>query len=242
MIEASQGRLENKLRKGMVIAMKMGCFARPPKFGKRLALMAAGVLLQGFGLSVLININLGTDPCSCLTQGIIRHINISFGTAQLLSQLVMFLVVIAFDRSLIGFGTLGNMIFVGYISDFWCWVWARVVPEGLFGRLPARWGLLLPTLAVFIFGAALYMSAGLGTSPYDGIPFIIASRLPKLRFRIVRVLWDFCFMAAGFVLGGDVGIVTLGVVLFLGPVISWLKNRIEGMLLGGENPGKARRG
>lgn len=112
--------------------MKVTCFARPPKFRNRMIMMIIGVLLQGLGLSLLINLNLGTDPCSCLTQGVINYVPISFGTAQLLCHLVTFLFVIRFDMSLIGFGTIGNMVFLGYISDFWRFVWSRVTPEGFF--------------------------------------------------------------------------------------------------------------
>ncbi|MCM1188825.1 MAG: hypothetical protein NC541_05975 [bacterium] len=206
---------------------KPACFARPPKFWNRLFLVFLGVMLQGFALSLLININLGTDPCSCLTQGIINHVSISFGTAQLLCQLVTFLFVIRFDLSLIGFGTVGNMVFLGYISDFWRWVWVRVTPEGFFERLPVRWGLLVPTLLIFILGASTYMTAGLGTSPYDGLPFIISNRTKKVSFKVVRMIWDICFMAAGFLLGGDVGIVTVAVAFFLGPVITWVRTKLE---------------
>ena len=44
--------------------MKMTCFARPPKFWTRLAMMITGVTVQGFGLSLLIRLALGTDPVS----------------------------------------------------------------------------------------------------------------------------------------------------------------------------------
>lgn len=216
---------------------KLTCFARPPRFKNRLLLVILGVMLQGFGLSALININLGTDPCSCLTQGVINHVNISFGTAQLLCQLVMFLFVIRFDMSLIGFGTIGNMVFLGYISDFWRWVWANVTPEGFFERLPVRWGLLLPALFVFILGASTYMTAGLGASPYDGIPFILSNHIHKVSFKIVRMTWDICFMAAGFLLGGDVGIVTAAVAFFLGPVITWIRTKLERFISAGNESG-----
>ena len=49
--------------------MKKKCFERPPKFRNRMIMMLIGVVLQALGLSLLINIELGTDPCSCLTQG-----------------------------------------------------------------------------------------------------------------------------------------------------------------------------
>lgn len=207
--------------------MKLTCFARPPKFKNRLVMVVIGVMLQGFGLSLLIRLNLGTDPCSCLTQGVIRYVPISFGTAQLLCHLVTFLFVIRFDMSLIGFGTIGNMVFLGYIADFWGWVWDKTVPAGFFEQPGVRYGLLVPVLAVFILGASTYMTAGLGTSPYDGLPFIISGHVKKLPFKAVRMIWDVCFMAAGFFLGGDVGIVTAAVAFFLGPVITWVGKKLE---------------
>lgn len=217
--------------------MKLTCFARPPKFKNRLIMVIIGVMLQGFGLSLLIRLNLGTDPCSCLTQGVIRYVPISFGTAQLLCHLVTFLFVIRFDMSLIGFGTIGNMVFLGYIADFWGWVWNKTVPEGFFQQTGVRYGLLVPVLIVFILGASTYMTAGLGTSPYDGLPFILSHHVKKLPFKVVRMIWDVSFMAAGFILGGDVGIVTVAVAFFLGPVITWVGKKLKRFISDGSEPG-----
>lgn len=124
---------------------------------------------------------------------------------------------------MIGFGTVGNMCFLGYISDFFKWVWALVLPAGFFAVTMNRYLLLLPSLAVFLLGAAAYMCAGLGSSPYDALPFIISGHVKKISFKAVRMLWDISFMAAGFLLGGDVGIVTVLVAFFLGPIITWVQ-------------------
>jgi len=210
--------------------MKLTCFARPPKFWTRLVMMIIGVTVQGFGLSLLIRLALGTDPCSCLTQGVIHYVPISFGTAQLLCHLVTFVFVLRFDMSYIGFGTVGNMVCLGYISDFFGWIWDSVLPQGFFRAMPVRWGLLVPVLIVFILGAATYMTAGLGSSPYDAMPFIISHRCKKIPFKAIRMTWDICFMAAGFALGGDVGIVTLGVAFFLGPVIAFMQKKLAVLL------------
>ena len=206
-------------------------FARPPKFRNRIIMMIVGVLLQGFGLSLLININLGTDPCSCLTQGVTNYVPLSFGTCQLLCHLVTFAFVIRFDLSQIGFGTIGNMVCLGYISDFFRWMWDNVLPAGFFEPRTTDYILLLPSLIVFILGAATYMTAGLGSSPYDALPFIISNHVKKLPFKAVRMIWDICFMAAGFLLGGDVGIVTVAVAFFLGPVIAWLQKKLAVLIM-----------
>ena len=189
-------------------------FARPPKFAKRMGMMICGVIAQGLGLSLLRSIALGTDPCSCLTQGVTNFVPLSFGTCQLMCHLVTFLFVIRFDLSMIGFGTIGNMCFLGYISDFFGWIWSLALPLGFFEGTVTRYALLIPSLAVFLLGAA-------------ALPFIIANHVKKVPFKIVRMICDISFMAAGFLLGGDVGIVTVLVAFFLGPVITWVQKKME---------------
>lgn len=203
------------------------CFVRPPKFKNRMIMMLCGIMAQGLGLSLLRAINLGTDPCSCLTQGVTNFVPLSFGTCQLLCHLVTFVFVIRYDLSMIGFGTIGNMCFLGYISDFFQWIWSLLLPAGFFEVVLNRYILLLPSLAVFLLGAAAYMCAGLGSSPYDALPFIISGHVRRFPFKIVRMLWDISFMAAGFVLGGDVGIVTILVAFFLGPIITGVQKKLE---------------
>ncbi len=207
------------------------CFARPPKFRNRMIMMLCGVTAQGMGLSLLRSINLGTDPCSCLTQGVTNFLPLSFGTCQLLCHLVTFLFVIRYDLGMIGFGTIGNMCFLGYISDFFRWGWALLLPAGFFEGVANRYILLIPSLAVFLLGAAAYMCAGLGSSPYDALPFIISGHVKKVSFKVVRMLWDIGFMAAGFLLGGDVGIVTILVAFFLGPIIAWVQRKLEVLIV-----------
>lgn len=130
------------------------CFACPPKFKNRMIMMLCGIMAQGLGLSILRAINLGTDPCSCLTQGVTNFVPLSFGTCQLLCHLVTFVFVIRYDLGMIGFGTIGNMCFLGYISDFFQWIWSLLLPAGFFEVVINRYLLLIPSLAVFLLGAA----------------------------------------------------------------------------------------
>lgn len=212
-------------------------FARPQKFKMRMAMMIIGVTLQGFGLSLLRQLNMGTDPCSLLTQGVEAHVPFSFGTCQVLCHLVTFAFVLRFDVSYIGFGTVGNMLCLGYISDFFSWIWRLALPEDFFSHTAVAWALLLPTLAVFITGAATYMCAGLGSSPYDALPFIISGRFPKIPFKAIRMAWDIAFTLGGILLGAKAGIVTLAVAFFLGPVISFVQKKLEILLR--EKPARA---
>ena len=68
-------------------------FARTERFKEKFFIMVLGLITQGLGLSILIKINLGTDPCSVFTLGINNYIPISFGTCQILCHLINFLIV-----------------------------------------------------------------------------------------------------------------------------------------------------
>lgn len=152
----------------------------PPNFGLRTVLMCVGILLMGLMLSVLMKLNLGTDPYSCFVKGFSGQLGISYGNAQLLVQLVLFVFVVLFARNLIGIGMIANMVFLGYITDFGTWVLDSFVAESAWEITAVRYCLLIPILAVFIFGAALYMAVDLGMSPYDGMPFLITDFLNYL--------------------------------------------------------------
>lgn len=204
-------------------------FERPPKFRNRMILMIVGICLQALGLSLLIQLDLGTDPCSCFTLGVQKHLPFSYGTVQLIINLVTFLYVIFNDLGMIGFGTIGNMIVLGYLVDFFTWIWGLVLPGGMgfFDNRVACYILLVPVLVVFIFGAAAYMAAGLGMSSYDGIPFILHSKQKKLSFKAVRRIWDFSFMIVGALLGGPLNIVTIACAFFIGPVIGFVQKKMN---------------
>ncbi len=193
-------------------------------------MMLAGVFFQGFCLSLLRQFDFGTDPCALFTTGLTYHLPFSFGTCQLLTNLVMMVFVLAMDASFIGYGTLGNMVIVGYTSDLFCWVWQTVLPAGFLSQKPVEWILILPVLAFFILAASVYMCAGLGSAPYDSLPFILSERQNRMSFRTLRMLWDIAFTAGGVLMGARLGLVTVVMAFFLGPVIGEVRKRIEKML------------
>lgn len=188
---------------------------------RRILGMLISVFFMGATLSILIRVQLGTDPCSCMNLGFSRITGISFGTCQLTFNLLLALVVLLTNRHMIGLGTLGNMILVGYVSDFFTWIWNQCLPPVESWSLPIRVGVMIPVLFLFVAAAAAYMTANLGMAPYDCIPFLIVNRWRKLPFFAVRVTWDALAVLIGFLLGSTVGVVTVLIALAIGPIVPW---------------------
>lgn len=199
---------------------------------KRLVLVIVSVILMGFCLSFLNLANFGTDPCTCMNLGVSKKLGISLGNWQAGLNCILFIFVIAFDRGQLGWGTLANMFLVGYSFDFFTWLNSFWIPTGAFDSMVVRIVTAVPALIFFVLVASVYMASDLGTSPYDAVPFIIASRLKKVPFRIVRMCWDIAVCIIGYLFGSTVGVVTVVMAFMLGPVISWMKaNVIEKYLI-----------
>lgn len=190
-------------------------------FKKRLIVMNIGVFLMGLFLSFLIKVNLGTDPCTFMNLTLSKYFGISFGNWQLIINSCLFIIVILFGRKFIGFGTIANMVFIGYIADFFCWLWDKTIPEYIFTVFPYRAIVFALALFLFIIAVSFYINANMGVSPYDAMPQIISERvLKKVPFAVIRIIYDFLVIVLGVVFGGTPNIGIILMALFLGPVIS----------------------
>ena len=191
---------------------------------KRIIVCFFAVLGMGFFLSFLMLCGLGTDPCSFMNKAISLRIGMLFGTWQLIINSVMLVIVILWDRSSLGFGTLFNMVLVGYYVDFFDWVWSKTIPDHIFTDSITRWPVFLVALLCFIISAAVYINSDMGVAPYDALPKIItqkvSERFPKFPKMLIRMAWDFSAILVGILAGGIpvVGIILMAI--FLGPAIS----------------------
>lgn len=194
--------------------------------GRRLAVLTVSIIAIGICVAVFKAVGFGTDPCSTFTLGVSARTGVSFGTCQLVFNLLMFLPVIRFDLSRIGVGTVANMAGVGYVADF-CMrlIGQHTPPEGF--SMTARVLMFAVSMAAFLIFAAFYMVVDLGVAPYDAIPQLIAAHTNRVSARAVRMLWDITILSLGFLLGSTVGLTTLITGFCLGPAIAFVSDRVK---------------
>ena len=223
--------------------MTSGSFSFGKADKKRILLSFLGVFGMGFFLSFLVMCDLGTDPCTFMNRSISSFIGMRFGNWQLILNSIMFLIVLFLDRKLIGWGTLFNMVLVGYYVDFFTYVFAKALPNQLFVSAGSRWTIFLIALFCFMVSAAIYINADTGVAPYDGVPIILTDRITKLFPKVpkmaVRICWDGLAIVIGILFGGVpiVGIILMA--LFLGPLISLVGKKLTPLLSEGSNRHKA---
>lgn len=197
---------------------------------KRLVIVVMAVIMMGFALSWLVLVDMGTDPCTSLNLAISSKLGMTLGNWQALFNCFLFLFVIVWGREYIGFGTLANMFLVGYSLDFFSWLWRRILPAGAFDSMAVRVLVLFPALILFIVAAAVYMDVELGTSPYDAISFIADKYQKKVSFWVVRCCYDLLVILLAFLFGAHIGIVTILMGFTLGPVITWIGEKLSPLI------------
>ena len=195
-------------------------FHTGPGFAKKCVSIIITEILTGFFMALLVEVNLGTDPYAFLNVAVSDRLGISFGTWQMIFNLGLFLIVIGLrEFSYIGIGTIANIFLLGYSCDFGRWFFHVILPAQAFKVFPARGVLFVIGLVTFIPCCGVYMNMHVGVSPFDAIPMIISSHLPKVPFAVVRMGWDFGMIGLGILFGGipPVGCVIMAVCL--GPIV-----------------------
>ena len=182
---------------------------------------------MGFALSFLILCDLGTDPFTFMDKNISGRIGLSFGTWQLILNILLLIIVIISDRKLINIGTVLNMILIGYYADFFDWIWAKVIPDSTFTAPVSRGVIFVLALAGFIISAAIYMNTDVGIAPYDAMAVLLSHRFPKIPSFLCRNFMDFSCIVVGFIFGGVPLIGHFLMAIFLGPAIAMVGKRLK---------------
>ena len=199
-----------------------------PRMGRRVVALFGSIFMMGFCVAVFKLIGAGTDPCSCMNLGISGRLGISFGTWQLMLNTALLLIVLRFAPEKISIGTLVNMVLVGYIAELFMHLLGGLIPpEGLPAlTLTVVFAL---TLAAYLVSASIYLVVDLGCAPYDALPMIIAARTSRLSYRAIRMAWDLAALSIGFLLGATVGIATVITGFCIGPAITAVGERLQGL-------------
>ncbi len=185
---------------------------------RRIIVMLLAVIVMGFGVSLLVLGDMGTDPYSTLNLGVGAKLGLSFGVWQMIFNAILLAVVLFLDHSMLGLGTLGNMFLVGFSADFFKPIWASLFPNAETFSFPVRLVITLLGVAFLLLGCSFYVTSNLGMSPYDSISFIVPNRT-KIPFRWWRIITDLLCVVIGFFCGASIGLGTLIMAFGTGPLL-----------------------
>ena len=179
------------------------------QMARRLIHLYLGLALYGFSTGLLVDAGLGLGPWDVLHQGLAERTGVSIGVCTIAVGVLVLLLWIPLKQRP-GLGTISNAILVGIGVDLSLLILPS--PE----ELP--WQVAFMLAGVVLNGAAtgLYIGAGTGPGPRDGLMTGLAARGHSIR--VVRTGLEITVLIIGWALGGSVGAGTVAYALGIGPL------------------------
>ena len=184
-----------------------------------------GYFLYALGIVMTINAQQGLGPWGVFHQGLSSQLNITFGIAvNIVGAVIVILDFILGER--VGWGTIGNVIFIGTFIDLITNINLVPVFENTFlSYLMMFIGMFTISLAAYF-----YLSARVGAGPRDGLMIALTKRTNK-PVGLVRGLIEVTVLIIGYFLGGSVGwgtlIMSLGLGFFFQLTFKMLKFEVK---------------
>ncbi|HJQ00393.1 MAG TPA: hypothetical protein VJ851_02230 [Jatrophihabitans sp.] len=188
------------------------CDQRRPvlTWSRRLVQLYLGLVLYGISAAMMVRARLGLDPWDVFHQGIAERTGHAMGTVSVVVGALVLLLWIPLPQRP-GLGTVSNVVVLGLAMN----QALRLLPAQ--HVMPAQLGVLVGGIVLCGIATGMYISAGLGPGPRDGLMTGYAART-GLSIRLTRTLLELTVLTVGWLLGGSVG---LGTVLFavgIGPL------------------------
>ncbi|WP_287929796.1 hypothetical protein [Arthrobacter sp.] len=190
----------------------------------RLVRLLAGLFLYGIAISLMIRGNIGASPWDVFAQGTSRTTGISFGLCTIIISGIVLLFWIPLKQKP-GVGTIANAVLVGAFAD----LGLAVIPQA--SHLLFQVLLFAAGLFILAFATALYIGAGMGPGPRDGLMTGLV-RVTGRPVWMIRTGIELTVVLVGFFMGGVVGAGTAAFALGVGPLtqvtLTWLQVDLHG--------------
>jgi uncharacterized membrane protein YczE len=176
----------------------------------RLAQLLIGLFLYGIAIALVVRGAVGVAPWDVLTQGIDLQVHLGFGVVTTIISVGVLLLWIPLGQRL-GVGTVLNALLVGPSADIGLWL----LPADL--ELWLRVLLFICGLVLLAVASGIYIGAGLGPGPRDGLMTGLHDRT-GWPIWAVRTGIEGSVLLVGWFLGGNVGLGTVAFALLVGPL------------------------
>ena len=181
---------------------------------KTLFYLVLGLVIFGFGESLLIHSMIGLSPWLVLAEGIAINLNWSIGFATFACSVVVLLMWLPLKQQP-GVGTILNIIIIAGTIDMSMYLFDFSTANYFIKLLVSSLGVILVGL-----GSGIYLIANLGPGPRDGLMTGL-QRVTQYPIAWVRVCIEVSVVGVGWILGGTVGVGTLLFAFGIGPAVAF---------------------
>jgi|TARA_B110000438_G_scaffold207253_1_gene199026 hypothetical protein len=181
---------------------------------KTFLFLCLGLIIFGFGSSLLFHASIGNAPWVVLAEGLSIKFSWSIGFATFISSIIVLSIWIPL-RQKPGLGTIMNIVIIAGVLDLSIYQLdfsSNIIFINLFTAL-------VGTVTAGL-GSGIYLIANLGTGPRDGL-MTGFQKISGYPIAWVRAFIEITVVLLGWSLGGNVGLGTLIFAFGIGPALAF---------------------
>ena len=177
-------------------------------------LASASLFVNGFGVYLTIQANIGAGPWDVLNLGLSKSLGILYGTASITASFTILIIDILMHEP-IGIAMFLDAVVVGKSVDFFNRLHVVSPCSSLLTGIPV----MIAGLFILAFSQYTYMIASLGCGPRDTLLVGLSKRIRKIPIGAVSISLLSLATLIGWLLGGPVGVGTLVCAFCTGPIM-----------------------
>lgn len=186
----------------------------------RVVRLLVGLALYGVAEGLMVLAHVGVGPWTVFATGLAERTGAGVGWLTNVIGLAVLLLWIPL-RQKPGIGTVLNVLLVGTFIE--ATVDLFPAPEHLALRVP----LFAAGLVLLAVASGVYIGAGLGPGPRDGLMTGLHARTGRPIW-LCRAVVEVSVLVVGWLLGGDVGVGTVVFAFGIGPLVGVVLPRLDG--------------
>ncbi len=175
-----------------------------------------GLMISSLGTSLFYSADLGSSAMATFCDGLHLLINVSYGNANTIANVVLLVVLFAMDKKYIGIGTILCVFTIGPWVNLFMSVLAPFALEQ--SNMIIRILLTVAGASLMGVGLGIYMAVNRGFGALEGIVKYLCEKF-SLEVKTVKIFQDAILVVGGILLGAQWGIGTIVGIFLCGPVL-----------------------
>ena len=182
---------------------------------KKIVLSVLGGALIGIGAGTILYAGIGGDTITVFQDGLHALLNISYGQASRIYNVVFVVLALIFARKYSGAGTVISALVIGFLIDISNSLWLLTkLNNGFVSGLI----IFLIGLTIYASGIALLIRCDAGMNCLDALLYKLMD-VTGLKYKYLRIAADVILTVTGCFMGGVFGIGTVIAVFLTGPLV-----------------------
>lgn len=190
-------------------------------------LFSMGLFILTFGAWLILLSGLGVSGLDAVAIGLATRTGMSIGISIVILGAILIMVGNIMNRR-ISMLPIGTSIAMGGMYDLWGIILFNKID--IIRQQPYAGYVFLIGLLIAPFGASLYILSEICVGPVDYLMLVI-NKKRRISLQNSRILLESIFVLAGWLAEGPIGVGTVCIMLFWGPILqvyyNWLEPRIK---------------